>query len=246
VTDVRTASALVTLVFAFAGCAGVSSPPGGPRAGTAFHGEVWNWDERESTVTLLTGTGTVRVKVSPDQLRWLRLHQLTTVHGEIDPPAPIPHTVVEPPELTPVAVGTPDTVETAGTISAVDPSGLVSIDSPRGRLVVWTVAPSQAFRAGTAARVRVSVQRVEMVPPSDPRAATAAARWPEPADRPLAPPPAEAGDHAVVTGGVLSVDPGGSLAVDSPRGPVIVAVSDASRFRKGMMVQVRTLLEGGP
>jgi hypothetical protein len=135
--------------------------------------------------------------------------------------------------------GAPDSVETTGTINAVDPKGLVSIDSPRGRLVLWTATPSSAgFRPGAAARVRTSVQTVDMVPLSDPRASTAM-KEPQPA----ASAGAEPGDHAVITGRVMSVQPTGLLTVESPRGPVTVMVGNASKYQPGMTVQLRTLVQ---
>lgn len=226
--------------FLVAGCAATGTQPSAqPSGAAAYSGEVWTWDERDNTVTLRQGTQTVRIKVTPDQLRGLRPHQFATVRGEIDPPAPIPTTVSPAPPMAALPSGAPESAETTGTISTVDPKGLVSIDSPRGRLVVWTATPPAAgFQAGAPVRVRTSVQPLDMVPLSDPRARTAM-REPEPA----ASAGAEPGDHAVITGRVLSVDPNGLVTVESPRGPVTVMVGNASKFQPGMTVQLRTIVQ---
>src|SRR5687768_4480585 len=69
----RVAAAALTASLLAAGCATQSAS----RApGTTFTGEVWTWDENESTVTLRDGMEQVRVKVTPDQIRGLRLHQI--------------------------------------------------------------------------------------------------------------------------------------------------------------------------
>lgn len=234
---------IVSVIFLVAGCTtAVAQPSAQPSGSTAYSGEVWTWDERENTVTLRQGAQTVRVKVTPDQLRGLRPHQFATVRGVIDPPAPIATTVSPAPPMAALPSGSPDSVETTGTISMVDPKGLVSVDSPRGRLVLWTATPASAgFQPGATARVRTSVQAVDMVPLSDPRAHTAT-REPQPAA--LA--GAEPGDHAVITGRVVSVDPTGLLTVESPRGPVTVMVGNASRFQPGMTVQLRTMVQAAP
>jgi hypothetical protein len=48
------------------------------------------------------------------------------------------------------------------------------------------------------------------------------------------------GDHAVVTGRVIGINPGGVLVVESPTGPIQVVSADASRYKVGDAVQVRT------
>src|SRR4051812_16013146 len=63
-----------------------TQPTGPPAAGPAYTGEVWTWDEQDSTVTLRRGAENIRVKVTPDQLRGLELHQKATVRGELAPP----------------------------------------------------------------------------------------------------------------------------------------------------------------
>jgi hypothetical protein len=222
----------------FSGCVVATTQPSQP----TFSGEVWNWDEARSTVTLLNGGQTTRVRVSPEEIRGLRLHQFAVVHGQVDPPAPIEQVVAVTGPTTPVPSGQPQSFDTTGTISAIDPNGLVSVDSSQGRLVVWSATPDTSrFRPGTPAHVRVSVQPVDLVPLADPRA-LAAAKEPQPAALATT----EPGDHAMVIGRVMRVDPSGTITVDSPRGPVTVAVPNARVFRDGMTVEVRTLVQAGP
>ena len=82
----RVAAAALAASLLAAACATQSAS----RApGTTFTGEVWTWDENESTVTLRDGMEQVRVKVTPDQIRGLRLHQIATLRGEPAPPMEI-------------------------------------------------------------------------------------------------------------------------------------------------------------
>lgn len=226
------------------GCATAANTPGAQASGNVYRGEVWTWDQREGIVTLLQGTQIVRIKVTPDQLRGLRRHEIASVRGELAPPAEIPQQIVTPPPMTPVPRGTAQQTEVNGTVASVDPTGLAAIDSDRGRLVVWTVSrDSGRFAPGVPVRVRITVQPVDMVPLADPRA-QAASRVPD-ASQPSALATGEPGDWAVITGRVLRVDPNGMVTVESPRGAVTVAVPDASRFADGTTVQVRTLVQPG-
>ena len=62
-----------------AGCATAPQPAPGTQT---FVGEVWTWDTPSSVVTLMEDGGRlVRVKVAPETLRTLRLHQYTRVSG---------------------------------------------------------------------------------------------------------------------------------------------------------------------
>jgi hypothetical protein len=234
----RRAVQLAVVAIVLGACA--TAPVQQPGA-AVYRGEVWNWDERDNTVTLLVGAQPIRLKVAPDQLRGLRLHEFATVRGEPAPPADIAHVITSPAPMTAVPAGPPVTMETTGTIGIIDPKGLVSIDTPRGTLLVWTATPGgEALRPGTPAKVRISVQPVTMVPLADPRT-QAAMREPQPGALVAA----EPGVHAVVTGRITGVDPAGRISVESPRGPVTVAVPDIGPFRPGGTVQVRTLVQPG-
>lgn len=229
----------VLAAAALAGCA-VAPPappaPAPPPGAQAFTGEVWTWDEQASTVTLRQGDRIVRVRVTPQQLVGLRLHQAVTVWGE---PAPA--------ELLPVTGtvgrlverGSPDRLETAGTVSGLDPVGAVSVATAWGTLRVWIAEPgTRPFTVGQPVRVRLRVQPLEVV-------ATAPGEAAE--QTPLVAPVAtEPGEYAVVRGRIVAVDPGGRLSVESARGPVTVLVPFAARYRAGDWVEVETAVHPAP
>lgn len=222
----------VTAALLLAGCAtqGTSSAP--PATGQSFTGEVWTWDQRQSIVTLRQGEQTVRVKVTPDQIAALRLHQTATVRGELAPPAEL-NLVIPAEPMTAVPRGAADESELAGAVSMVDSVGRLSIASPRGPLHVWGAeGVEQRYRPGQNVRVKVTVQPVDMVPTRD-RPASAP-------EAPAAKPGSEPGDYATVTGRIIAVNAGGALVVDSPTGPIQVYVGDAGRYRVADTVQVRT------
>ena len=216
------------------GCASSSraKPPG-----TTYSGEVWTWDEKESTVTLRRGGEDIRVKVSPDQLRGLELHQRATVRGELAPPMEIPRILTPAMPVRAVPKGPVDQNIANGTVTATDPRGRVSIDSDKGPLHVWAASGvEQRFQPGAKVRVDMAVQAVDMVPagsgaPGDPAAS------------PSSPQP---GEHAVVTGRIMSMDKRGTLVVESPTGPVQVWVTDTSKYRVEQPVQVRTHVSALP
>lgn len=226
---------------ALAGCAATE-----PRAVTApeaagpgtFTGEVWTWDTATSTVTLRQVDRTVRVKVSADQLAQLRLYQMATVTGV---PEGMP--IAEGPvAMQPVGLrGPADQLEVAGTVTAVDAAGKLRITSARGPVEVWTGNPGQSvFRPGEAVRVRLQVQPFEMAPvPASPATAPPAVTVPPP-QVPAAEGP---GEYAVVRGHVLGVDAAGRLTVESPRGPIVVPVPAAARYRLGDLVEVRSAVQ---
>src|SRR5689334_2643067 len=115
--------AVVTLaLLPLAGCA-TGAPARAQAPGNAFTGEVWTWDERESTVTLRRGTQDIRVKTTPDQIRGLQLHQTATIRGELAPPAALPVTVTPTVAMTAVPRGQAEQQTVTGTVTAVDPSG---------------------------------------------------------------------------------------------------------------------------
>jgi hypothetical protein len=200
--------------------------------GDTFKGEVWTWDERENTVTLRQGAQFVRVKTTPDQIKGLELHQTATIRGQLAPPAELPTTVTGPVAVTPVPRGPIDRQTVTGTVTAVDPSGRLSIDSQRGPLHVWAASGAdRRFKPGDRVQVTMAAQAVDMVPASgaapgavvDPSASTTS----------------QPGDAAVVTGRVIGVDRG-LLVVESPSGPIQVWVSDTPRYGVSQSVQVRT------
>jgi hypothetical protein len=84
------------------------------------------------------------------------------------------------------------------------------------------------------------VQPVDLVP-----ATTPATPAPAPVGAPAASPSSEPGDHAVVTGRIIAVNPGGVLVVESPTGPIQVLAIDAARYKIGDAVQVRTTVRAG-
>ena len=225
----------VAVALLLSACATTTGVQPSAQAGTLYRGEVMTWDERESIVTLRTGTEKIRVKVTPDQIRWLRLNEVATVRGELAPPAQIEHITTPPRPMRAVPQGASVQSEVGGTVSAVDPKGLVSVDTQPGRIIVWTATTDTShFPVGTLVRVRTVVQPVRYVAADDGSAA------PDPAAS--VPTTTEIGEHAVVTGRVLSVDPKGTITVESPRGPIAVLAPNVAGIAAGSPVQVRTSL----
>ncbi|HEX3179471.1 MAG TPA: hypothetical protein VHZ49_22540 [Methylomirabilota bacterium] len=219
------------------GCATSGARP--QASGNTYTGEVWTWDEQESTVTLRRGAQDLRVKVTPDQLRGLQLHQTATVRGELAPPMDIPRIITPAMAVRPVPKGPIDQQVVNGTVTATDPRGRVSVSSEHGPLQVWAAAGAeQRFQPGTKVRVDMSVQPVDMVP--------AGSGAPPAASDPAASPSPEPGDHAVVTGRIIGVEKTGTLIVESPTGPVQVWVPDSSKYRVEQPVQVRTVISAAP
>jgi hypothetical protein len=231
----RIVTAAVAIVALLAGCA--TTPPPAVQGGQTFAGEVWTWDEKESIVTLMQPGGQpVRVKVTPATLRTLRLHENTRVTGTLAPPADLVHVIQPAGPVTAVAKGQPEIVELKGTVSTVDPSGRLALDSDRGPVHLWVAAGAdQRFPKGAPVTVRISVQPVDLVPATAPAPAA-----PAPVGTAAASPTSEPGDHAVVTGRIIGVNPGGVLVVESPTGPIQVVTGEASRYKVGDAVQVRT------
>lgn len=217
-----------------AGCATAPQPAPGTQT---FVGEVWTWDTPSSVVTLMEDGGRlVRVKVAPETLRTLRLHQYTRVSGTPAPPAEIVHTTQPAGPVNAVPKGQAEIVEIAGTVTTVEPRGRLAVLTDRGPMHVWVAeAAEQRFAKGAPVTVHVSVQPVDLVPASAPVSPA-----PAPVGAPSASPTSVPGDHAVVTGRVIGINPGGVLLVESPTGPIQVVSADASRYRVGDAVQVRT------
>jgi len=233
----KRSAALLFLTLLITACASPrpTAPAGTTTQPATFTGEVWTWDEKQNIVTLRQGERTIRVKVSPDQMRTLRLHQVTTLRGELAGPAEIPTTVVTVPAAGFVPRGQADQLETSGTVSATDPAGKVTVASQHGPLVVWIGQPnSTPFQNGERVQLRIRVQPLDVVPAAPGQPAPAAG--PEPA----ASVGSEPGEYAVVKGPITAIDPGGRLTMQSPRGPVTVAVPNAARYRVGDAVEVHT------
>lgn len=231
----KTRAGALVAGLALAGCA--TSPPTERAAARqpAFTGEVWTWDEQASTVTLRQNTRTFAVKVTPDQLAGLRLHQIATVRGELAL-ADIEQGVVPPGWLTPRAEA--DRTETTGTVAAVDPSGTVSVRTPEGELRFWIAQPGRLpFQPGENVRAWIRVQALDVVP-APPREEPAS-------DEPAASPTTEPGEYALFRGRVTAADPAGRLTVESSRGPVTVAVPAVGRYRVGDWVEVSTTVRPG-
>jgi len=219
------------VVMLLGGCA--ANPAPSAETGTTHRGELWTWDARENIVTLRQGTQTVRVKVTPEQIRQLQFqrHQNVTVRGELAGPAEIERITVPAVATVPVPRGAVAETEITGKVAEVDARGVLSIQSARGPLRVWAASPDPGrFPAGSDVRVRIAVQAVELVPANQ---ASAAAP-------PAASVSSEPGDYAVVTGAIVGVEPSGTMTVESPRGPISVWVPEAAGYRAGQSVQVRT------
>ena len=224
-----TAAILVLL----AGCATTASAP--TSGAQTFTGEVWTWDEPNNIVTLYQGGKITRVKITPEQMRTLRLHEQTRVTGELAPPAEIVNVVSAGP-MTPVPRGQADVMEVKGTVSSVDPNGRMAVTSDRGPVHVWVASGAdQRFKKDDHVSVKMTVQPVDMKP-----AAGGQQRSSSSAALSAASPSSEPGDHAVVTGRIIGVNPGGILVVESPTGPVQVLVADGSKYKVGEYVEIRT------
>jgi hypothetical protein len=235
----RTLIGLTIAVVLVSGCAAPTASRA-PAEGTVYTGEVWTWDENESTVTLRRGTEDIRVKVTPDQMYGLQLHRTVTLRGELAPPMEIPRILTPAMPVRAVPRGPVDQHAVNGVVTAADPRGRLSIESDRGPLHVWAAAGAeQRFQPGAKVRVDMSVQPVDMVPASAAEAAAVpAAAPPAPSGQP--------GDFAVVTGRIMGVSRNGTLVVESPTGPVQVWVPDSSKYRVEQPVQIRTLVSTAP
>jgi hypothetical protein len=222
--------ALVSLLLLpFVGCAS-RTRSAAQASEEAFTGEVWTWDERENTVTLRRGAETIRVKTTPEQIKGLQLHQTATIRGQVAPPAELPRTITPAVAMTPVPRGPVDQQTVTGTVTAVDPSGRLSIDSERGPLHVWAASgANQRFNTGDKVQVIMAVQAVDMVPAARAGAST----------EPSASMSSQPGDSAVVTGRVMGVDRG-VVVVESPSGPIQVWIGESPRYALSQPVQVRT------
>ena len=218
---------LVGATLVAVGCASTSAQPGQQ----AFTGEVWTWDEHTNTVTLRQGARDIRVKVRPETLIGLRLHEIKTIYGELAPPMELATVVVQG-QSTVMPRGAADESEVRGTVAAVDP-GRITVNAPQGPIQVWRATDGVAFQPGTAAKVNMRVQPLDvvMIVPGQGSASP---------PMPAAVPRNEPGDYAVIIGRILAIDPSGRLTVDSSRGPVTVWVPNPARYKVNDTVEVRT------
>ena len=138
--------------------------------------------------------------------------------------------------MTPVAKGQPDTLEVKGTVASVDPNGRMAVTSERGPVHVWVASGAdQRFKKDAPVSVKMTVQPVEMKPATSGQQPSSAANALAGAS-----PSSEPGDHAVVTGRIIGVNPGGILVVESPTGPVQVLVADGAKYKVGDYVEIHT------
>jgi hypothetical protein len=233
----------IAIALVLAGCATASAPPL-PGAQT-YVGEVRNWNAKDNTVTLYQpgSSSLVHLKVTPDQLVGLDLNRTARVQGVRIEPADRVVLVPSGP-VTPVPRGAAEMLELNGTVTSVDPSGRLTVNTDRGPIrIITATGADQRFRPSGPVMVRISVQPVDMVPVSG--AGPAAVPAPTPVGT-SASPSSEPGDHAVSTGRVLSVNPSGTLVVESPSGPIEVVVPNAALYRVGEFVQVRTTARATP
>lgn len=129
-----------------------------------------------------------------------------------------------------VPTGPEDESVAKARVVAVDFRGKITIESERGPTEVWVSDPTR-YHYGDPVEIRMVLRAGEVE------------RNPNPAapPTPLRLPLDEAGDHAVVVGPILRVDPRGPLTVDSERGPIRVWATRApDRYRVGDFVEVRT------
>ena len=223
------------IVLLLAGCA--TAPASAPTSGgQTFTGEVWTWDQPNNIVTLNQGGKIIRVKTTPEQMRTLRLHEQGRVTGELAPPADIPTVISGAGPMTPVPRGQADVMEVKGTVASVDPNGRMAVTSDRGPVHVWVATGAdQRFKKDAPVSVKMTVQPVEMKPATSGQQPSSAANALAGAS-----PSSEPGDHAVVTGRIIGVNPGGILVVESPTGPVQVLVADGAKYKVGDYVEIHT------
>jgi hypothetical protein len=216
------------VLLLFAGCATAQAPVTGAQT---FSGEVWTWDQPNNTVTLFKDGQAFRVKTTPEQMRTLRHHEQARITGELAPPADMV-LVTNLGPMAPVPRGQAESMEVKGTVATVDTNGRLAVNSERGPMHVWAASGAdQRFTKGGPVSVRMSVQPVDMKPVAAGQAVPAT---------PAASPSSEPADHAVVTGRIMGVNPGGVLVVESPNGPIQVLVADGTRYKVGDWVEVRT------
>ena len=200
-----------------------------------FSGEAWTWDSERSIVTLYDSGRQFRVQTTPDQIARMQHHSWVTVTGTLLGPEPIETVLLPTQPMSAIPNGAPASTEVTGNITTIDSNGVATIESARGPLRVWLADGAQSrFSQGKPVKVVINVQPVRMV------AVQGAGGQASPA---LSAPPAIPGDQAVVVGRVLSVNPNGTLTIESPRGPISVWLPSASNLKAGDFVQVQTVVQ---
>jgi hypothetical protein len=135
-----------------------------------------------------------------------------------------------------VATGPEDRSVTTAHVTGTDLRGTLTVESDRGPVEVWIVDTSH-YHFGDRVEISMAVRavRVEVRPASPASPETPPAEWSEP------------GDHAVVRGRILSADPRGTIAVESPRGPVRVwATIEPGRYCVKNWVEVQSRVRRAP
>jgi hypothetical protein len=207
-----------------------------PPAPAKYSGWAATWDSARSIVTLHDSGLQYRVQTTPDQIARLNHHQWVTVTGTLLGPEPLETVLLPAQPMTAIPSGPSMSAEVTGQITSIDPSGVATIDTPRGPMRVWVADNAQSrFAQGRPVTVHVSVQPVRMV--------AVAGTGGQASGPTLAAPPPVPGDQALVVGRVLSMTPAGAMTVESPRGPITVWVSGAESFRVGDFVQIQTLVQ---
>jgi hypothetical protein len=237
----KTATALAIVVF-LAGCATAPAPLPGAQT---YTGEVRNWNARDNTVTLFQpDVGLVHLKVTPDQLNGLELNRTARVQGVRTDPRDLQVLVPTGP-MTAVPKAPAEILELNGTVTAVNPTGRLTAKTDRGPIdIIVASGADQRFTTSSPLLVRISVQPMDYVAAPTGGQPVAPAS-PAPVGT-SASPTSEPGDHAVSTGRVLSVEPGGALIVEAPSAPIQVVAANPARYKVGDVVQVRTTARATP
>ncbi len=129
-----------------------------------------------------------------------------------------------------VPTGPEDRSTTIAHVTGTDLRGKITVESDRGPTEVWVVDATR-YHFGDRVEIAMAVRavRVEARAESPAPAEAQPAEWSEP------------GDHAAVTGRILSADPRGTITVESPRGPILVwATIKPGRYCVKNWVEVRT------
>jgi hypothetical protein len=225
----RTAVSTFFVVALLAGCATQRVAQTTP--GQDYRGEVWTWDEQRGTVTLLQGSQVVRVRVTPDQMNGLRMHEIMTVHGVAEGPVALEQVVIPGP-TTFVGRSPAQDIDVTGTVTAIDPRGVMTIDAGGRSVPVWTAQPGASeFKVGDRVHARISVQPGTVVPASG---AVVSGMAPAASVR------TEPGDYAVFVAPVTGADAGGAITLDSPRGLIVLPMPSGAPQGAGGFVEVRS------
>ena len=135
-----------------------------------------------------------------------------------------------------LATGPEDRSVTTAHVTGTDLRGTITVESDRGPVEVWIVDTTH-YHFGDRVEISMAVRavRVEVRPASPASPEAPPAEWSEP------------GDHAVVRGRILSADPRGTIAVESPRGPVRVwATIEPGRYCAKNWVEVQSRVRPAP